>query len=382
MSLNDLASVVAITLAISLATGVIGVGVLLLLRRTPLYVQLATALSVGVVSVVVSMIAVANLMYLSPHDLVVAIAVAVAAGVSSLVVAVTLCVWVVANMRALSQAAERIGKGELVVASTRAGSAEFARVEEALAHTSEQLRLSREREARVEASRRELVAWISHDLRTPLAGIRAMAEALEDDMVDDPGRYHRQMRAQVELLSSMVDDLFDLSRIDAGALRLRFEEVSLLDVVSDAVTDVRPAAPTREISVDSALPRGLSVHVDPGELSRAIGNLLMNAVQHTPADTPIVVRVEMIDDRPTVSVIDRGPGIDPDDLPRLFEPGWRGSAARTPYAGAGTSPGAGLGLAIVRGIVSAHNGEVMATNITGGCRFDIRLPALSGRQPA
>ncbi|MDZ8172844.1 sensor histidine kinase [Microbacterium xanthum] len=382
MSLNDLASVVAITLAISLATGVVGVGVLLLLRRTPLYVQLATALSVGVVSVVASMIAVANLMYLSPHDLVVAIAVAVAAGVSSLVVAVTLCMWVVANMRALSRAAERIGKGELVVASTRAGSAEFARVEGALAHTSEQLRLSREREARVEASRRELVAWISHDLRTPLAGIRAMAEALEDDMVDDPGRYHRQMRAQVDLLSSMVDDLFDLSRIDAGALRLRFEEVSLLDVVSDAVADVRPAAPAREISVDSTLPRGLSVHVDPGELSRAIGNLLMNAVQHTPSDTPIAVRVEMIDDRPTVSVLDRGPGIDPDDLPRLFEPGWRGSTARTPYAGAGTSPGAGLGLAIVRGIVSAHNGEVVATNISGGCRFDIRLPAVSSSQPA
>ncbi|MDZ8275934.1 HAMP domain-containing sensor histidine kinase [Microbacterium aquimaris] len=379
MTLHDLGSVIAITLAISVVTGVVGVGVLLLLRRTPLYVQLATALSVGVVSVVASMIAVANLMYLSPHDLVVAIAVAIAAGMSSLLVAATLCVWVASNMRVLSQAATRIGKGEVVVPSTRAGSAEFARVEEALAHTSEQLRLSREREARVEASRRELVAWISHDLRTPLAGIRAMAEALEDDMVDDPGRYHRQMRAQVELLASMVDDLFDLSRIDAGALRLRFEDVSLLDVVSDAVADVRPAAGEREITVDSALPRDLAVRVDPGELSRAIGNLLMNAVQHTPPTAPITVRVERVEDRPTVSVIDQGPGIDADDLPRLFEPGWRGSAARTPHAGSGSPPGAGLGLAIVRGIVSAHDGDVVATNVTGGCRFDIRLPATSAR---
>ena len=352
MSVPDLVAVVAITLSISVAAGIVGVGVLLLLRRTPLYTQLATALTVGVVSVVVSMIAVANLMYLSPHDLVVAIAVAIAAGMSSLLVAVTLCVWVAGNIRALSRAAERIGNGEVVVASSRAGSAEFARVEEALAHTSEQLRLSREREARVEASRRELVAWISHDLRTPLAGIRAMAEALEDEMVDDPGRYHRQMRSQVDLLASMVDDLFDLSRIDAGALRLRLEDV---------------------------LPRDLSVRVDAGELSRAVGNLLMNAVQHTPSGTPIAVRVELIEERPTVSVIDRGPGIDDEDLPRLFEAGWRGSRARTPHTGSGAGPGAGLGLAIVRGIVHAHDGEVVATNVAGGCRFDIHLPAASDR---
>tara|TARA_B000000460_G_scaffold230424_1_gene187958 strand:+ start:264 stop:1412 length:1149 start_codon:yes stop_codon:yes gene_type:complete len=379
VSVPDLVAVVAITLSISVAAGIVGVGVLLLLRRTPLYTQLATALTVGVVSVVVSMIAVANLMYLSPHDLVVAIAVAIAAGVSSLLVAVTLCVWVAGNIRALSRAAERIGNGEVVVVSSRAGSAEFARVEEALAHTSEQLRLSREREARVEASRRELVAWISHDLRTPLAGIRAMAEALEDEMVDDPGRYHRQMRSQVDLLTSMVDDLFDLSRIDAGALRLRFEDVALLDVVSDAVADVRPAAGDREITVDGDMPRDLSVRVDAGELSRAVGNLLMNAVQHTPSGTPIAVRVELIEERPTVSVIDRGPGIDDEDLPRLFEAGWRGSRARTPHAGSGAGPGAGLGLAIVRGIVHAHDGEVVATNVAGGCRFDIHLPAASAR---
>ena len=198
-------------------------------------------------------------------------------------------------------------------------------------------------------------------------------------MVDDPGRYHRQMRSQVDLLTSMVDDLFDLSRIDAGALRLRFEDVALLDVVSDAVADVRPAAGDREITVDGDMPRDLSVRVDAGELSRAVGNLLMNAVQHTPSGTPIAVRVELIEERPTVSVIDRGPGIDDEDLPRLFEAGWRGSRARTPHAGSGAGPGAGLGLAIVRGIVNAHDGEVVATNVAGGCRFDIHLPAASAR---
>ncbi|QKJ19405.1 sensor histidine kinase [Microbacterium hominis] len=375
MTLTDVLTVTAITLSISVAVGIACVGLLAILRQTRLYVQLIVALLAGVASVVTAMITVANLMYLSAHDLVVAIAVALSAGLSSALVAAALCVWVVRNSRALSRAAERIAQGEVVTASERSASAELARIESTLAETSAQLRESREREARIEASRRELVAWISHDLRTPLAGIRAMAEALEDGLADDPERYLRQMRGQVDLLTGMVEDLFDLSRLDAGAHRLAVQDVSLLDVVSDAVADLRPATRGRAVDVESGLDRDLVVRVDPGELTRAIGNLVMNAVQHTPAPGRIVVRAELVDDRPTVSVIDSGPGIDEADLPRLFEAGWRGSAARTPRTEAAGAPGAGLGLAIVRGIVDAHRGEVAVRNVPGGCRFDILLPA-------
>lgn len=375
MNLADLLGASAVTAGISLVVGLIAFALLVLLRRAHLLLQLTIAIAAGVASVVLSMIAVADEMYLSAHDSVVAINVAIVAGLVSTLVGVGLCVWIARSTRRLSRAVERLGLGEEVPVDPRPAPAEIADVEAALAETSRQLRESRRREARIEASRRELVAWISHDLRTPLAGMQAMAEALEDGLVSDPHRYYRQMRASVELLSSMVDDLFELSKIDAGTMRLTLQEVSLLDVVSDAVADLRPATGARVITIDSALAQDVVVRVDPAELARAIGNLVMNAVQHTPATARITVRTELIEGRPTVSVIDTGGGIDAEDLPRLFEPGWRGSAARTPRAGTSAGAGAGLGLAIVRGIVDAHQGEVAVTSTNEGCRFDIRLPA-------
>lgn len=375
MNLPDLISVTAVTSLVSLAVGGACVVVLLLLRHVRLFVQLIVALLAGVASVVISMITVANLMYLSGHDLVVAIAVSITAGLSSALVGAAVCWWIVRNSRTLSRAVERIAQGEVVTASPLTVGSELSRLEAALAQTSAQLSESRERETRLEASRRELVAWISHDLRTPLGGIRAMAEALEDGMADDPARYLRQMRAQVDLLAGMVDDLFELSRLESGSRPLTLLDVSLLDVVSDAVAAVRPAIRERRVVVDSTLDHDLVVSVDPAEMSRAIGNLVMNAVQHTPPDTVITVRTEVVEGRPTVSVIDEGEGIPDADLARVFDAGWRGSAARTPHAGDGAPPGAGLGLAIVRGIVQAHRGDVAVQNLTGGCRFDIRLPA-------
>ena len=146
----------------------------------------------------------------------------------------------VRNARALSRAARRIGDGERVDAVGPQSGAELTALAEELVATSAKLAESRDREHRIEESRRELVAWIAHDLRTPLAGIMSMAEALEDEVASDPQRYHRQMREQVSRLSAMVDDLFELSKIDSGALRLRLEEISLYDVISDTVADLRP----------------------------------------------------------------------------------------------------------------------------------------------
>nr|WP_246414487.1 HAMP domain-containing sensor histidine kinase [Microbacterium thalassium] len=377
--MTDLLTVTALTSIVSLAVGGACVLVLLMLRHVRLFVQLIVALLAGVASVVISMITVANMMYLSGHDLVVAIAVSITAGLSSALVGAAVCWWIVRNSRALSLAVERMAQGEVVTASPLTVGTELSRLEAALAQTSAQLKESREREARLEASRRELVAWISHDLRTPLGGIRAMAEALEDGMTDEPERYLRQMRSQVDLLAGMVDDLFELSRLESGSRPLTLMDVSLLDVVSDAVADVRPAIRDRQVVVDSTLDHDLVVSVDPAELSRAIGNLVMNAAQHTPRGTPVTVRTEVVDGHPTVSVIDEGSGIPEADLSRVFDAGWRGSSARTPRAGDAAPPGAGLGLAIVRGIVHAHRGDVAVQNLAVGCRFDIRLPAEGAR---
>ncbi|GGI48660.1 signal transduction histidine kinase [Agromyces flavus] len=371
----DLLAVATIAIVTSAVVGGLGVLALVLLRRASLVVQVCVLVLAAMISVVASMVGVANEMYLSEHDLTVAVAVAAISGVVSLALVAGLG-WVVArNSRALSDAARRIGAGERIESAGRSTNSELNALADELVATSARLAESRERERRIEASRRELVAWISHDLRTPLAGIRAMAEALEDGIAPDPARYHRQMRIQVDQLSSMVDDLFELSRIDSDALHLSLKEVSLSDIVSDTVADLRPASRGRDIRVDAPLAQDLVVMADPRELSRAVGNLLMNAIQHTPEGSPITVAVDLVDDRAMVSVIDAGGGIDDADLDRVFEPAWRGSKARTPSLESAASSGAGLGLAIVKGIMSAHRGEVAVRNVPGGCRFDLLLPS-------
>ncbi|MCD2442043.1 HAMP domain-containing histidine kinase [Agromyces sp. SYSU K20354] len=374
MPWSDLVAVASITLGTTAIVGGLGVVALLLLRRASLIVQVCVLVLAAIASVVASMVGVANAMYLSEHDLTVAVAVAAISGVVSLVLVAVLGWLVARNSRALSLAARRIGAGERLESAGRYSNSELNALADELVATSAKLAESREREQRIESSRRELVAWISHDLRTPLAGIRAMAEALEDGIAPDPARYHRQMRIRVDQLSSMVDDLFELSKIDSDALHLSLKEVSLYDVVSDTVADLRPASRGRDIRVEAPLAQDLIVTADPRELSRAIGNLLMNAIQHTPEGSPITVAVDLVEDRAMVSVIDAGGGIDEDDLDRVFEPAWRGSKARTPSMREGSSSGAGLGLAIVKGIMSAHRGEVAVRNVPGGCRFDLLLP--------
>lgn len=380
MSWPDLLQVAGLTLAITLAVGGAAMLLLLALRRSSLIVQVLILVSAALLSVVLSIVGASWLMYISEHDLTVAVNVAAISSVVSLALAAGLGAVVVRNARALSRAARRIGAGERVDAVRPQSGAEMTALADELVATSARLAESRDREHRIEESRRELVAWIAHDLRTPLAGIMSMAEALEDEVATDPQRYHRQMREQVSRLSAMVDDLFELSKIDSGALRLRLEEISLYDVISDTVADLRPISQGRDIRIESDLSGEVVVRADPRELSRAVSNLLLNAIQHTPPGSPITVVASVVDGRASIAVIDAGGGIDEEDLTRVFDPGWRGETARTPQPAAAAPPhpsrssGAGLGLAIVRGIAVAHQGEVTVRNVPGGCRFDLILP--------
>ena len=375
MPLSDVAIIAGISLAMSLVVAVAGAIVLLAMRRAPLAAQLAVLVAVAAIAVVASMVGVADRMFLSQHDLTVGIYVAVIAGGVALVFSVLLGVAVSRNFRRLTLATRDIGEGRSARTAPLGSTAEFRTLALELSATSAKLTESREREQRLEESRRELIAGISHDLRTPLAGIRVISEALEDGMADDQDRYLRKMRSKIDQLSGMVDDLFELSKIDAGMLTLALSDVSLYDVVSDAVADLGALADGRLISVESSSVDNLTVRADPRELSRAISNLLMNAVQHTPPGTPVtVIAGPSADGRPTISVIDAGGGIPEDDLVRVFEAGWRGSDARSPLPG-GKTGGAGLGLAIVAGILHAHDGEATVRNVRGGCRFDLVLPA-------
>ncbi|MEV5876338.1 HAMP domain-containing sensor histidine kinase [Streptomyces sp. NPDC052101] len=350
------------------AAGVAGAGVLRLIRRRSLTASLAVVAAVGVVAMLAGTLAVAWAMFLSSHDLSVVTTVVAMAAVVSLATALVLGRWVVARSRALADAARSFGDAGSFAAPHGPATAELDALSRELAATSARLAESRERERALEKSRRELVAWISHDLRTPLAGLRAMSEALEDGVAADPDRYLKQMRTEVERLNDMVGDLFELSRIHAGTLPLSPVRISLYDLVGDALAGADPLARENGVRLVGDHVEPVPVEVDGKEMTRVLGNLLVNAIRRTPPDGTVAIAAERTEDGVVLSVTDGCGGIPEEDLPRVFDTGWRGTDARTPPAGAG------LGLAIVRGIVEAHQGRASVRNIPGGCRFEVTLP--------
>ncbi len=222
----------------------------------------------------------------------------------------------------------------------------------------------------LDASRREMVAWVSHDLRTPLAGIRAMAEALEDGVAADPPEYHRRIGRETDRLAGMVDDLLALTSLHAGTTRLELTVVSLADLVSDTIATIRPLAQRLGVAVDGSADGPVAVRGDARQLSRALVNLVDNAVRHTPGGGQVVVTAsrDATLQRARLRVHDECGGIPPEDLAHLT--GWRGSAARSP----GDGRGAGLGLAVVEGIAKAHGGRLSVVNDGLGCLATVELP--------
>lgn len=241
-------------------------------------------------------------------------------------------------------------------------------------------REARERERAAEAARRELVAWISHDLRSPLSGIRAMAEALADGVVGEPGEvagYAQRINTEATRLTVMVDELFELSRITAGALRLAVTAVPLADVVSDALATQAPVAQRKRVNVQASAQAWPVVAGSDPELARIVRNLVSNAIRHTPPDGTVAVRVDVDGQEALLVVDDACGGIPEEEISRVFDVAFRGTQARTPETG-GTTGGGGLGLAIAKGLVEAHRGRIGVRNHGPGCRFEVRLPLATG----
>jgi signal transduction histidine kinase len=303
------------------------------------------------------------------------------AGLAALVVALFLARRLTNASRAISYAVQGVGQTGVYIAPSPPLPAELAELSDGLTTAHERLAKARSRERSLEASRRELVAWVSHDLRTPLAGLRAMAEALEDQVVINPrevSQYHTQIRREVERLTLMIDDLFELSRIHAGALRLSRRMVGLEDVVAEVVASAEPVARAKRVRLTGAAVRNMPVFIDSAEMGRALRNLVTNAIRHTPSDGVVDVLAEVRSGMACVSVSDACGGIPPGDLPRVFDVAFRGESARTP----GPQEGAGLGLSIARGIVEAHSGQIAVRNAGPGCQFLIRLPLARPGVPA
>jgi signal transduction histidine kinase len=216
--------------------------------------------------------------------------------------------------------------------------------------------------------RRELVAWASHDLRTPLANMQAMLEALEDGLAV-PADYVPALREQVRVLSLLVDDLFELARIDSGALTLELEVAPLAGLVETCLLGVEAEARQRGIQLGSTVDGALTARFAPDKVERVLLNLLTNALRHTPSDGSVAVLAKPLTDEVQVTVEDSGEGIDAEAERRMFERFWRGDRARS-------SRGAGLGLAIARGLVEAHGGRIWAEpRPGGGARVSFTLPA-------
>ncbi|WP_395106650.1 sensor histidine kinase [Actinomadura sp. SCN-SB] len=347
-----------------------GLGLLHALRGRSVAVQLAVVGAATVLATTSGIAVISAMMVLNDHDRAVVQAVVTASGLVAMAVSVLLGRRLVAANRTLVDA---VRADRFRVPPTRLP-AELAELSRELEAAYERLAEAHRREQALEASRRELVAWVSHDLRTPLAGLRAMAEALEDEVVADSGtvrRYHGRIRAEVDRLAEMVDDLFELSRIHAGALRLSRRRVGLGDLVADAVAGTEALARAKGVRLHGDVSDGLPVQVDSAELGRALRNLVVNAIRHTPSDGTVEITGEVRGGEARVTVADACGGIPEEDLPRVFDVAFRGETARTPGGGAG------LGLAIARGIVEAHAGQIGVTNAGQGCRFTVRLPLTS-----
>jgi len=252
---------------------------------------------------------------------------------------------------------------------------ELAALAAELEQTSARLAEAQAQAQALERSRRELVAWVSHDLRTPLAGVRAMVEALEDRVVEDPGtvaRYYATMRREIDRLAGLVNDLFELSRIQSGSLALDIESVALDELVGDAVAGAAIAASAKGIDLRGEVGEPSPVvELSTPEMVRVVRNLLDNAIRHTPPGGVVVITagLDASGEAVEVSVQDACGGIPERELDSVFEMAYRGDSARTPGDGGG-----GLGLAVARGLVEAHHGEISVQNEGPGCRFTVRLP--------
>jgi signal transduction histidine kinase len=250
----------------------------------------------------------------------------------------------------------------------------------ALAHEIVWEREARERERQAEASRRRMLAWLSHDLRTPVSGVLAMAEAMEDGVVDQPDEireYAGLIRNETNRLAGMIDDLFELARIDAGDLRLELEPVAVADVLKNAVQASRASADRRGVRLEVEVPADVTQALGEGPaLVRVVRNLLGNAIRHTPADGVVTVSAGRADGEVWLSVEDTCGGIPEDDLPHVFEAAFRGTTARETEQ-AGDPTGAGMGLTIAHGLVDAQHGTIAVRNVDDGCRFEVRLPVAS-----
>jgi signal transduction histidine kinase len=371
MSASETGHVAALLVPAGLATVVAAVVAARALAGASLQTRLVAVALVAIVVALANLAVLAMDMVVSGDDakrLAILLVYALGAGVA---VAVALSRTIGPSFRRLKDTAIALGEGDL---DARVGDLGSGPELETLAGTLDEmagrLQAAEAHRIKIEAMRRDLITAVSHDLRTPLASLRAMVEAIDDGVVDDPPsviRYAAEMRGSVEQLSTMVDDLFELTQLDAGAIERETKVARLDEIVRSAMASVEPQMNAKRLSVEADLGPAAEVTCSP-RMTRVLQNLLMNAVRHTPTDGAVRLSARRNGQLLEVSVEDSGEGIAPQDLDRVFEPFYRGDPARSGL-------GAGLGLALAKRIVEALGGRISAENaLTHGARFAVVLP--------
>jgi len=315
----------------------------------------------------------AQLMFASSHDLLLAIVLLLFAGSIAWAFAYFFSEALTTRLTNVCLAAEKISRGDLTARASTDGSDEVAELARTFNQMAAQLENAAKQQRELEEMRRDLMAWVSHDLRTPLTSVRAMVEALADGVVDDPAttqRYLRTAKRDIAALSILIDDLFQMARIDAGGLKLNRAPTSLSDLISDTIESFSERAKQNGVAVNGSAAADVdAADIDAQLIARVIANLVDNAIRHTPSSGSVSVIATRSREGVTVEVRDTGEGLKSEDLPHLFDQFYRGEKSRSRATG-----GAGLGLAIAKGIIEAHGGKIGAENLERGARFFFTIP--------
>jgi signal transduction histidine kinase len=350
-----------------------------LLARATFRQRLSAVAVVAVLVSLANLVVLAGLMFVSTHDAVLMASLLVYSVGAGVGVALVLARSSAGAVDRLTRTAARLAEGNLDARVGRTdGGLELEALASALDDMASRLQASIAAERSSERKRRDLITAISHDLRTPLAGLRAMVEAIDEGVVQDPPslrRYATEMRRQVESLVTLVDDLFELVQLDAGAIEAESERARLEDVIHSAVKACERQAVEKGLLVEQRLDGAGETLCSP-RLVRVLQNLLQNAIRHTPADGTVRIEARRSPEGLEVAVEDTGEGIPGDAVDRVFEPFWRGDAARS-------TPGSGLGLALTKRIVEALGGNIrVERERDGGARFAVLLPGAGEQVPA
>jgi signal transduction histidine kinase len=327
-------------------------------------------LAVGLITL--GMIAVDLLMFISAHDAFLMILLLVYAGLL-----VSYSTWVLArgakeDVDTIREGLRAVGEGRRDLRIATGAHDELADLAASANRMTAQLAEREGERDAAEQARRGLIAAVSHDLRTPLTSLRLLAEAVEDELVDPETRrrYLEQMSVHIRSLSALIEDLFELSRLEAGEIQWSMQQVRLDEILEETVEAMSPQAAAKNVQVESAVPDGLvPARANPEKLQRVLFNLVQNAIRHTPPDGSVRVLAESNGREVEIEVADTGEGLPSEDRERAFEPFYRGGAGK-----ARSGEGTGLGLTICRAIVEAHGGRIWFADSATGTRIRFTLP--------